>query len=1062
MSLLWKQFQFYETIPIRDPLLGNKDPLYSDPSLTASTIWKNDQLTKNGVLIIAIKNNLVKFIDLSNSMVLSRFQFLNDSSFDITHIQIINDLFLMIIAECIGKPTKIRFYRINELLPADQITNEKNKTNINDNTSTNKDIQIQEAKYHSEIIVKNGNNTFPITTFDILNDLSCVVLGFVSGRIIIVRGDIIRDRGSKQRIIYEDESNESITSISLVNDTCFATTLSKIMIFNTWGKNKGLPDRILNNNVGCNLYCAMWNEYQNKFFTLTSQNELISYKLNNELQIFSLPQLLQTDNIKIKRFFPVDDSHILFIVEETSNLNSSVLKKNLTKVHRLIILDIVNNIIAFNYISNDPILDILGMVYGNLYILSTHGILYQIIAKNINDQINIIIQKEDYDFALTLAEQSKLSNEKYQNIHKLFADYLFKKGQQDEATVHYIQCLDVTEISEIICNFGLEENTTIKPEIVQNLSQYLWALVKKNIATADQVTLLLIVLIKLKSIDEIDHFIHHFNREGFYVDELITNDMDNESFFYSNKTLFDLSLILELLRESSLLIEAYELAKRFAKDPIVIVSILLEDLNEPLITLNFIKSLPVDDTLRILIKFSKQLLESIPNGTNVLLIEVFTGKFKPRQYDTDIKNRQNLKKRDSDITKIFYSYKAFIGYMNKTIGIDESGAITTLQMDSKATYHPPKPSLIFSSFISKPFEFVVFLEACLDSYQQFEGSKEDIQVVLTTLYDLYLALAQEDILERQSEWKHKAKNILKQSHELVNSHSSRLSSNIDKPIDNSLMLLISHMNNINIEYNEEQDENIDFLINDENNVIKFNTLTLIEDPLVCLEFFEKFSKKNKPELFKAALSFFISTKQVLEKIGGEKVLKEKIINPIIDNDIISVLELINILSNTNVVTYGTVRDILLNHVEASESENKKNEQLIDSYQEELTAKMEELSKLLDVDNPIQINIKNQKCFVCETQLELPIVYFKCHHIYHQRCLNEEDLNDEESGPTFNCPKCVVDLKTSNNLYEDQKQMSKNWELLDNILNTEEGQRDRFKVVTEFIGKGGLEYSGIGI
>lgn len=1059
MSLLWKQFQFYEIIPIRDPLLGNKDPLYSDPSLTASTIWQSNQSPRSGVLVISIRNNLVKFIDLSNLTLINQFQLLDDSSFSISHIRIINDTFLMIIAECNGKPTKIRFYKINDLIPANKVSNEKNKLGKDTDGSINR-TREKEIKYHSEIIVKNGNNTYPITSYDIINDLSCIAIGFLNGRIIIVRGDIIRDRGSKQRIIYEDKATESITSVSLVNDICFATTLSMTMIFNTWGKNKGQPDKILNKTAGCNLYCALWNRFQDKFFTLNSKNELISYKLNSESQIYSLPQLLQTDNIKIKRFFPIDSSHLLFVTEETSNLNSSVLKKNTTNIHRFVILDILNNIIAFNHISNDPVLDILGIVNDSLYILSTNGTLSQVIAKNIHDQINSIIQKEDYEFALTLAEQNKLPDEKYQNIHKLYADFLFKKGQQDEATVHYIQCLGVSEISEIISKFGLEENTTLKPETVQNLSQYLWALVKKNIATADQVTLLLIVLIKLKNLDEFDHFIHHFNRDGIYMNEIIKNDMDNETYFYSNKTLFDLSLILELLKESNFLIEAYEMAKRFAKDPIIIVSILLEDLNEPLLALNFIKSLPVDDTLRILIKFSKYLLENIPNGTNVLLIEVFTGKYKPRQYNTDIKDRQKLKKRDSDITKIFYSYRTFINYMNKTIGIEENEVLADSQLDFQTTYHPPKPSLIFSSFISRPFEFVVFLEACLESYQEFEGSREDIQVILTTLYDLYLSLAHDDISERQSEWKQKAKNILKQSHQLVNDHTENSSRN-EKPIDNSLMMLISHMNKIDMEYDEENLK-INSLPSDEDNVKRFTTLSLIEDPLVCFKFFEKWSNKNQPELFKVVLSFFISNNEILEKIGGATVLKEKIINPIIENDILSVVELLNILSNTNVVTFGTIRDILLKYIEEGEDENEKNQQLIVSYQEELNSKKEELSKLLDSNNPIQINLKNQKCFICETPLDLPIVYFKCHHIYHQRCLNEEDKDGDENGPSFDCPRCVVDLKTSNKLYDEQKEISKNWELLKNLLNTEEGQKDRFKVVTEFIGRGGLEYTGYGL
>ena len=52
----WRQFQFFETTPIRDPNLGTDRPLYSDPSLTA--VCGLDQY-----LVIATHNSTIQLID---------------------------------------------------------------------------------------------------------------------------------------------------------------------------------------------------------------------------------------------------------------------------------------------------------------------------------------------------------------------------------------------------------------------------------------------------------------------------------------------------------------------------------------------------------------------------------------------------------------------------------------------------------------------------------------------------------------------------------------------------------------------------------------------------------------------------------------------------------------------------------------------------------------------------------------------------------------------------------------------------------------------------------------
>lgn len=75
----------------------------------------------------------------------------------------------------------------------------------------------------------------------------------------------------------------------------------------------------------------------------------------------------------------------------------------------------------------------------------------------------------------------------------------------------------------------------------------------------------------------------------------------------------------------------------------MITDVLLNVLKETEATLKYVKSLSVDDILRVLVRFSKQLLYLSPNETNLLLIEVFTGKYRPSSYVSDINNVVNTK-----------------------------------------------------------------------------------------------------------------------------------------------------------------------------------------------------------------------------------------------------------------------------------------------------------------------------------------------------------------------------------------------------------------------------------
>ncbi|AET38185.1 tethering complex subunit PEP5 Ecym_2458 [Eremothecium cymbalariae DBVPG len=1019
-----RQFQLFDNTPIRDPHFGSDVPLYSDPTLSAVTPLGN------GIIAIAVRSVYIQTIDLKNSTIIVEFKAFPDN-YQVTYLEHVQDSFLISVGECVGQPSSIKIWNL-------------------------KKSPKQEYDFHSISEVKNGNNTFPISAVCISEDLSCFVLGFVNGRIILVRGDLYRDRGSRQRIIYEDPHNEPITGLHLNNDCsmCFASTTSRILVFKTTGRNSGEPERVLSSTTGVDLNCCSFSRTKDELICCLDDS-IDFYQVTGE------KRSLVTENPLKKRIFWINDDHLLIVLGvNTANTTALKLNQKADVTNRILILDLKNKLIAMNFLLTSNIVhiysDTIDGVY-SIYLVTTDGIINRITEKAIDKQLKIITQRELYPVALDIAEQHSVPELVIQEIHRQYGDYLYKKNMKEEAVAQYIQCLDVTETSEIISRFGIQKSS--RADDSKNLATYIWSMIKQGVSNSDHVTLLLIILIKLRDIDGIEYFISHFSRNGEFVEDGESeNDwsVDDESYFYSNTSLFDLRTVLQLFQESKIDAQAFKLVHKFSKDPIQIVDVILTTLEDPHSALKYIKSLHVDDTLRVMIEFSKILLEKLPNDTNALLIDVFTGRYQRLTCNVNILEE---KKSVSNNNPVFHSYKAFVTYMYS--GTGENSNSEEVQ---KPTYHPPKPSLVFTSFIDHPFQFVVFLEACLESYNKFQGFIRDKQEILTTLYDVYLSLAQTADNKHKEEWHSKAMGVFKESERLVagskSSESSKVSGNV--AFDNSLMVLISHINNVDLysiaDYEASDGKSETTSLNKTNLSTTFRSMCLTKDSLKCMNFLEKYGR-TEPELYRMSLSFFLSSRQIYEDIGGDLVFKEKVLDKVIAMDLLQPLDILQILSSSNIATFGLVRDFLINHIKSQQRETQNNEKLIASYQQELEEKEEQLSALLNGHDPIQVKVKNNFCTMCHTALDLPIIFFKCGHIFHQRCLSEDSEN-EDKDRIYKCPNCAVEMENSESLLESQRNVSMNANLLRAALSNEDNHKDRFKVVSEFIGKGGLEIDTI--
>ncbi|KAM9915284.1 hypothetical protein OXX80_014171, partial [Metschnikowia pulcherrima] len=105
------------------------------------------------------------------------------------------------------------------------------------------------------------------------------------------------------------------------------------------------------------------------------------------------------------------------------------------------------------------------------------------------------------------------------------------------------------------------------------------------------------------------------------------------------------------------------------------------------------------------------------------------------------------------------SYNAILGYLSNPLKQEEKEATPDESADQTPTYLPPRPSLVFSCFVNHSKEFVVFLEACHDAFDKYQGSSQERKTLITTLYEMYASLSAENSDEK-SLWAEKAKTFL--------------------------------------------------------------------------------------------------------------------------------------------------------------------------------------------------------------------------------------------------------------------------------------------------------------
>ncbi|RYC54068.1 hypothetical protein CHU98_g12144 [Xylaria longipes] len=986
--LLWKAFDFFEVSQIK---LGDDE---------TRSFFENNEISSvcsgSESLFLGSDNGYVRIIGSSWKVVRS---FQAHETGRITHMRQVEGTSLLVtVSEDLSNEPVLKVWALDKPVK---------KTGLPTCLST--------------INISNGRKQFPISAFTALDDLSQLAVGFANGAVTVIRGDLIHDRGTKQRVVYESE--EPITGVEFVSDpkltTLFVATTSKLLKLVITGSGRGQPPRTVEDS-GCAAGCMTVNKKTGDIIVVR-EDAVYYYTVDGRGLCFA--------NDGATTLASTFEDYVALVSPPGSSKNGA--SENMRRRFGGASTESLFSAATFTMI--DPQLQIVAhtetlisqvkalfQIWGDLFILTQDGKINRYHEKSLQQRLELLYQRNLFPLAISLAQKSGMDMQQQNVIYRRYGDHLYQKGDYDSAMAQYIKAINNTEPSQVIRKF-------LDTQRIHNLIEYLEELHEHHTATADHTTLLLNCYAKLKDVEKLEKFIRS---EG---------DLK-----------FDLETAINMCRQGGYFEQAAYLATKHGESDLV-VDILIEDSKRYSEALDFIWHLDAEtvsnqsplgraitnhsQAYSCLMKYARVLLEHCPNSTAEIFIDYYTGKYKPKVHTTLVEavpvssgNRLAAGAANAvqNLTSLLpLPYMGTSAVPSPAIQGDNQPAVehttpnTENDDDSVLKYTPPPPRSAFSSFIDHPDEFIVFLEACLKSNSLGETDTADIY---TTLFEMYLHKATDGKGVQKEEWELKAKKLI-EGHDL--------------PIENSNVLLLSHLSDF---------RDGTTLVKEQSGLLFdiFRSYTSAKDTRGAIKALRKYGPQE-PQLYPAALAYFTSDPRILDEAGPEELAN--VLKKIDADGLMAPLQVIQTLGSNAVATMGMIKPYLHETITRERREIATNKRQIASFRKETEQKRVEIAELGSKPAVFQA----QRCPGCGAPLDLPVVHFLCKHSFHQRCLKvDSSAGDGDGNDKTECPVCAANNAAVRAMKRGQEERAERHDLFRDALNKGD---ERFKTVAQWFGQG---------
>ncbi|KAF9893293.1 hypothetical protein FE257_011723 [Aspergillus nanangensis] len=730
--------------------------------------------------------------------------------------------------------------------------------------------------------IQNARRLFPVTAFAALQDLSQVAIGFGNGSVAVIRGDLIHDRGARQRVVFESE--EPVTGLEIQSGpvgTLYVSTTNRILSLVISARGQGQPARVLED-TGCAVGC-MTLDIDTGDVLVAREDAIYTYGPHGRGPSYAF----ESNKSSLTLF---KDYIALVCPPKVRSPNGDSLRNlGMSEMFNTTTFTLLDTDLKFIAHSESLVSSVkrVFMEWGDLFLLTTDGKIFRYREKSLQQKLELLYQRNLYILAINLAQKKGVDTLQQNAIYRKYGDFLYQKGDYDTAMQQYLRAIDSTEPSQVIRKY-------LDTQRIHNLIEYLEELHDCDRATVDHTTLLLNCYAKLKDTSKLDAFIKA-----------------------PGELKFDLETAIAMCRQGGYYEQAAYLATKYGENDMV-VDILIEDSKKYAEAVEYIWRLDSELAYDNLMKYARVLLSNCPQRTTELFIEYYRGSFTPR---TTVESPPEPQAQSGS------SLQNLAAFLPLSLIKSSAGAKTEIAeaqvthedkvIDTPPRYQIPKPRTAFSAFVGHPQEFITFLEALIHQETLKEEDKVDLY---TTLFEMYLdASTREKDASTKQEWENKAKKLIEGK---------------DIPISTSSVLLLSDLSGFregSTLVREQEGLRSDI----------FRSFTSAKDTRGAIKALKKYGPEE-PQLYVDALTYFGSSPKILEEAGEEL---DFVLKRIHEDGLMSPLQVIQALSNNAVVTMGRVKKYLSENIERERKEISSNRRLIDSYSTETDKKRKELEQL---------------------------------------------------------------------------------------------------------------------
>ncbi|XP_018335224.1 vacuolar protein sorting-associated protein 11 homolog [Agrilus planipennis] len=430
-----------------------------------------------------------------------------------------------------------------------------------------------------------GVNPVAVTTLCVHEELQLMAIGFMDGSLNLYRGEITRDRGSKQKVFRVASCAITGLAFQALGPAVFlfVATESSVYMYNITHKDK--EHKISLDNMGCAKNCSVLAVYEN-LFMIGRNNAIYCYTIDGKGPCYAV----DGEKVLLEWF-----RNYLVIVSTTNRPITQAVagssSQPTSQGHLITVLDIHNKFIVFSSVMEK--VRTVFSEWGSFYIIDYNNNVYHLDEKDLQSKLALLFKKNLYDLAIRIAKSQQYDSYGLVDIYRQYGDHLYAKGGYEAAIEQYIKTIGRLEPSYVIRKF-------LDSQHIEYLTTYLQALHKQGQAPEDHTTLLLNCYTKLNNTDSLKEFI-------------LTKDNDLD---------FDVEIAIKVCRYGSPE-EALMLAKKHAKHDWYI-KIQIEDHEKYIEALQYISRLDFQNAENFMKKYGNILIEKEPHESTQFLKRLCT------------------------------------------------------------------------------------------------------------------------------------------------------------------------------------------------------------------------------------------------------------------------------------------------------------------------------------------------------------------------------------------------------------------------------------------------------